>query len=362
MNYGKNASFFTQKLLEWDKNLNQRTMPWKGEKDPYKIWLSEIILQQTRVEQGWDYYNRFIKKYPTVKKLAAAPDEEVYKLWEGLGYYSRCKNLIATARVIATTYNGKFPNDYQNILQLKGVGPYTAAAIASFAFNLPHAVVDGNVIRVLSRYFSIDLPMDTTAGKKCFEQLANSLINKSSPASYNQAIMDFGATVCKPQSPLCEECPIKKYCKAKFENTVTLLPVKSKKLQIKHRWFYYVIVEANNKVLVRKRIEKDIWQNLYEFVLIESDKKLSQTDLFNQPTLKSLLKGKGYELVSVSGINKQQLTHQVIHGGFLHIKLAKPVHIQGYESVSKKKIQQLAFPKFITGYMQENPRIFHIKD
>ncbi|MCY7291511.1 MAG: A/G-specific adenine glycosylase, partial [Ferruginibacter sp.] len=203
MNNSRKRKFFTENLMLWNNKYNRRTMPWKGEKDPYKIWLSEIILQQTRVEQGLEYYNRFLIKYPKVELLAVADENEVFKLWEGLGYYSRCKNLIVSARIIAFNYDGIFPNKYEDILKLKGVGPYTCAAIASFAFNLPHAVVDGNVLRVIARFFGIDTPIDSIKGKKVFNTLAQTLMDTVSPALYNQAIMDFGATICKPQLPLC---------------------------------------------------------------------------------------------------------------------------------------------------------------
>ena len=201
---------FTNKLLQWNKRENIRSMPWKGEKDPYKIWISEIILQQTRVQQGVAYYNRFIKAWPTIKSLAKATEQEVYKLWEGLGYYSRCRNLIASAKYINDELGARFPEKYEDILSLKGIGDYTAAAIASFAFNQPYAVVDGNVFRVLARFFGIKTPVDTTEGKKLFRKLANELIDKKNPGEYNQAIMDFGAVVCKPVLPKCNECPLQK--------------------------------------------------------------------------------------------------------------------------------------------------------
>ena len=244
-------------------------MPWKGEKDPYKIWVSEIILQQTRVEQGLAYYNRFIKTFPTVHHLAKAPETTIFKLWEGLGYYTRCKNLIATAKYISKELNGKFPNKYDEILKLKGIGPYTAAAIGSFAFNLPHAVVDGNVFRVLARFFGIKTATDTTEGKKIFTALANELLDKKQPGIYNQALMDFGAMICKPQQPLCMECPLKTGCVAYLHDLITVLPIKEKTITKKPRWLYYIIIEHNGKVYVRKRSEKDIWQNLYEFVLLK---------------------------------------------------------------------------------------------
>jgi A/G-specific adenine glycosylase len=217
---------FSKKLLHWNKTKNFRTMPWKGEKDPYKIWLSEIILQQTRVEQGWTYYENFIKAFPTVHHLAKAPRKRIFKLWEGLGYYNRCKNLIETAKRISKNYKGKFPRDYQEIKSLKGIGPYTAAAIASFAFNLPFAAVDANVERALSRYFGMSTPTDTADGKRMFAELAGALLDKKNPGIFNQAMMDFGAVICKPKNPLCTICPQQKDCEAYKHQLVDVLPVK----------------------------------------------------------------------------------------------------------------------------------------
>src|SRR5215218_589494 len=208
---------FVKGLLQWNKTANHRQMPWKGEKDPYKIWLSEIILQQTRVEQGLGYYQRFVQIFSNVHALAQAPEQQVFKLWEGLGYYSRCKNLIASAKYISGELGGVFPKTYEEIVALKGVGPYTAAAIASFAYNLPYAVLDRNVFRVLSRIFAIDTPIDTTEGKKVFSALAQEALDKETPGAYNQAIMDFGATVCKPV-PECVHCFFKMACRAFLQN------------------------------------------------------------------------------------------------------------------------------------------------
>lgn len=341
-------SGFSKKLLEWNKKHNRRQMPWKGEKDPYRIWLSEIILQQTRVEQGWDYYNRFIAKYPSVLHLAAAKDADVFKLWEGLGYYSRCRNLLQTARQIVHTMGGIFPASFEKILILRGIGPYTAAAIVSFAYDLPHAVVDGNVMRLLARFFGIAEPIDSTAGKKLFSALAQELLDKKNPGIYNQAIMDFGATVCKPQQPLCSQCPLKNECAAYAGNHVNALPVKSKKLQKKNRWFYYILAEWRGGFYIRKRIKKDIWQNLYEFILIENDGIVSEKDLLKHEILKKDLSG--FELLEVSKEYKQQLTHQTIHGRFVHVKLHRKILLEGYEWKTKKQIQALAFTGFINMY------------
>ncbi|HMG83718.1 MAG TPA: A/G-specific adenine glycosylase [Ferruginibacter sp.] len=347
------GKFFAKKLLAWNGSNNDREMPWKGEKDPYKIWLSEIILQQTRVEQGLAYYNRFITQFPTVQKLAKAPETIVFKLWEGLGYYTRCKNLIASAKYIAGELKGKFPVDYEGILSLKGVGPYTAAAISSFAFNLPHAVVDGNVFRVLSRFYGIATPIDSTAGKKEFTQLANELLDKKLPGIYNQALMDFGATVCKPQQPLCGTCPLQTSCSAYLQEITNELPIKEKSIIKKTRWFYYLIIEYNNAVLVHKRGAKDIWENLYEFVLIENDKILPLENIKKLPAVKKIFGKTSFEVMQISKPYRQLLTHQTIHGQFIKIKVAAPLPIAGYEAVSQKRLDKLPFPKFITGYLKD---------
>ena len=327
-------------------------MPWKGEKDPYRIWLSEIILQQTRVEQGWPYYERFIAHYPTVSDLAAANEEEVFRLWQGLGYYARCKNMLAAAREIQQTYHGQFPRTHEQIKALKGIGPYTAAAIASFAFNLPHAVLDGNVFRVLSRFFGIDTPIDTTAGKKEFSDLAQELLPKDNAATYNQALMDFGAVVCKPQLPECSSCPLQKKCVAYHQQLVSLLPVKTKKLQIKKRYFNYIIASWQDKVYIRKRTADDIWQNLHEFVLIESKEAADSTGLLAGAEFRQLFGATPYEFTRISKQFKQQLTHQTIHSQFINIELAQPLALPGYQLTPMDTLDKLAFPKTITTFLQ----------
>ena len=345
--------FFRKQLLRWNSQHNHRDMPWKGEKDPYKIWLSEIILQQTRVEQGLAYYNRFIKTFPTVHQLAKAPETTVFKLWEGLGYYTRCKNLIASAKYISTELKGKFPNAYDDILSLKGIGPYTAAAIGSFAFNLPHAVVDGNVFRVLARYFGIETATDTTEGKKIFTALANDLLDKKMPGIYNQALMDFGAVICKPQQPICIECPLQKSCAAYLHDLINVLPVKEKTIIKKPRWLYYIIIEHNGKVYVQKRSGKDIWQNLYEFFLVENDKELSLKEIEKLTALKKVIGKTKVELMSVSKIYKQVLSHQIIHGQFIRVKISAEIEMDGFEIVSATKLNTLPFPKLINSYLEE---------
>jgi A/G-specific adenine glycosylase len=348
----KNQHNFSRILLKWSREKNTRQMPWKGEKDPYKIWLSEIILQQTRVEQGLNYYNNFIKTFPDVHLLAKAREEKVFKLWEGLGYYSRCRNLIVSAKYISEELNGKFPHTYDNIKALKGIGPYTASAISSFAFNLPHAVVDGNVFRVLARIFGIATPIDSTEGKKKFTALADVLLDKEQPGLYNQAIMDFGAVICKP-APLCDQCVFRKTCYAFNHNKINALPVKEKKLRIKKRWFYYLVIEYAGEIAIRQRTGKDIWQDLYEFPLVEMDKEQVLDPILSQAEKSKLLKNKNYQVVTVSPSYKQQLSHQLITGMFIEIKpKEKPVLQQGWTWLPKHKLKKLAFPRFINYYLE----------
>ena len=345
--------YFTKTLLQWNNTVNNRPMPWKGEKDPYKIWLSEIILQQTRVEQGWDYYNRFVKTFPTIDKLANAPENKVFKLWEGLGYYTRCKNLMATAKIITKQYKSKFPDKYDDILNLKGVGPYTAAAIASFAFNLPYAVLDGNVFRVLSRFFGNGTAIDSTEGKKLFITLANELLDRKQPGIYNQALMDFGAVVCKPKLPLCKTCSLNSRCVANLKGIVEMLPVKEKKIAQKSRWFYYVVAEFEEKILIRKRSAGDIWENLYEFILEEQLKAVEIDEFKKLHVFKNLRAKNAFTVEWVSKMYQQKLTHQTISGQFIKIKLKQLPQMEGYQLVSKKKLTTLPFPKFITTYLKD---------
>ena len=328
-------------------------MPWKGEKDPYKIWLSEIILQQTRVEQGLEYYKRFTNAYPKVNNLANAPDAEVFKLWEGLGYYTRCRNLLATARHISNELAGDFPATYESILALKGVGPYTAAAISSFAYKLPHAVMDGNVYRVLARLFGVFIPSDSTEGKKFFTLLAEDLLDRTEPGLYNQAIMDFGATICKPVAPVCASCIFKDSCYAFMHNAVAELPLKAKKITIRKRWFYYLVIEHNKKIAVSQRSSKDIWQNLFEFPMIEQESDTSTTKILRQAEKAGLLPAGEYTVQSISPAQKQQLTHQLIAGQFIAVKVNyKPDLGKDVKWVSRKEMNKMAFPKFINAYLE----------
>jgi len=330
-------------------------MPWKGETNPYRIWLSEIILQQTRVEQGTAYYKKFITAFPTILKLAKAPEKEIFKYWEGLGYYNRCRNLIATAKIISSDYRGHFPSSYDEILALPGIGPYTAAAIASFAFGLPYPVVDGNVERILARYFGISAEAGSSAVKKLYISIAESLLDKKNPGTYNQAIMDFGATICKPQNPLCHECVQSKNCQAFQRGWIHQLPVKSSPIVRKKRVLYYFIVTAaTDKIWIRKRSEKDIWQNLYEFILWETGKIIPQARIMQSAFFKKHFGNQGFQIQYISPSFNQILTHQSITGLFVHISKQLP-NLEGYQSVHLQSLKEYPFPKLIADYIKILP-------
>lgn len=327
-------------------------MPWKGEKDPYRIWLSEVILQQTRVEQGWPYYEKFIQNFPNIKTLADADDQYVFKLWEGLGYYNRCKNLLATARHIAYELNGIFPDQYTDIVALKGIGPYTAAAISSFAYNQPYPVLDGNVFRVLSRYFGIGIPIDSTEGKKRFSEMAETALDKKNPAQYNQAIMDFGATVCTPAIPKCHDCPMQKSCVAFQNGIVNKLPIKEKTLTKKVRYFTWFLLCVNDEMYIHQRTEKDIWQNLFEFYLIETEHKPNWNEQSISETIHEQFGSKKTTAVSISNEIKQQLTHQQIKAHIIFVQLdKKPISLKK-EWIPATQLNQYAFPKILKDFLE----------
>lgn len=344
----ENQGYFVRKLLIWNDMDNNRQMPWKGEKDPYKIWLSEVILQQTRVEQGWEYYNRFIRQFPHVYDLAQADDGFVFKMWEGLGYYQRCRNLLKAARFIVDKYNGKFPVTYNEIIDLPGVGAYTASAIASFAFDLPHAVVDGNVLRVLSRFFGFDTPIDSTEGKKLFNELAQQLLPKDKPGLYNQAIMDFGATVCKPKLPECKVCPLRNKCVAFQTQQINQLPVKLKRIEKKSRYFHFWILEHNNQVLIQQRGNKDVWKELHQFPLVET--------LSDEHYPSPFVQWENLQLSDVSILAskvKQELTHQSLTMTFYKANVTETRVPKGYFWVKKSKLSEYAFPKVLTSVIDK---------
>ncbi|GAB3015034.1 A/G-specific adenine glycosylase [Niabella terrae] len=349
-----NFNNFSEILLKWNKIQNNRKMPWKGERDPYRIWISEIILQQTRVEQGLAYYQRFIADFPDVHRLAAAPEAAVFKRWEGLGYYSRCRNLMATARLIVDAFQGRFPDSYEGLLQLKGVGPYTAAAIASFAYNLPHAVVDGNVLRVLARVFGIEKPIDSTAGRKYFERQAAALLDRRHPGHYNQAIMDFGATVCKPAAPSCEQCVYQASCIAYQHNRITQLPVKEKKLKQRQRFFYFFVLRRGGKLALRQRTAADIWQQLYEFPVLELPLAGQEEQAVLQAGQLGWISGQRQARV-VTGPLQQKLTHQTITAVFIEAPAKRgrvPASLETCAWVDPAELTAFAFPKIIHRYLE----------
>ena len=349
--------FFRSKLLDWYSH-SLRPLPWKAEKDPYLVWLSEIILQQTRVEQGLPYYQKFKQNYPTVQAMAQASQDAILKHWEGLGYYSRARNMHEAAQYVANQLSGQFPSTYKDLLKLKGVGPYTAAAIASFAYDLPHAVVDGNVFRVLSRYLGADCPIDTTFGKRFFNQQAQQILDQKQPGLYNQAIMDFGATVCRPKKPTCTSCPMQSKCIAFQDRTINQLPVKSKKITRQQRYFHFVIFNIGEKVYIRKRTGKDIWLGLYEFPLIETKQPVfDQSLLINNHDWKGWLKpNASFLLRRRSKPFQQTLTHQLIAATFWEFDLSSSNLITNpaFLLLERKNLSNFAFPKVIDWYLNDN--------
>jgi A/G-specific adenine glycosylase len=328
---------FSDQIIHWYKK-NKRDLPWRKTNDAYKIWLSEIIMQQTRIEQGTSYYLRFVKQYPDVFALANAREEDVLKLWQGLGYYSRARNLHATAKVIANNHNGLFPASYPELLKLKGIGEYTAAAIASFAFDLPHAVTDGNVERLMARYYGLTTPVNTSAGKKAIQKKATENMDPKQPGTYNQAIMEFGALVCKPTSPLCQTCILKDKCKAFNKYLINDIPVKPGKTKIRDRFFNYLFITTkNNKIFIKKRTGTDIWKSLYDFPMIETKGKITKGKLEVLLSKEKYFGKRKIELKSVSKEYIHILSHQKLHAKFYVLESA------GEISFEKGTIDEVAF-------------------
>ncbi|MDG2150601.1 MAG: A/G-specific adenine glycosylase [Polaribacter sp.] len=300
---------FSNALIHWYLK-NNRKLPWRETKNPYFIWLSEIMLQQTRVAQGLSYYKKFTEAFPSIFELAKANESTVLKMWQGLGYYSRARNLHFTAKYIATELNGVFPATFNEIIKLKGIGDYTASAISSICFNEPTAVVDGNVYRVLSRYFGIKTPINSSLGIKEFKALAQVLIDETQPGTFNQAIMDFGALHCKPQNPSCSSCPFSESCVALEQNRIKELPVKEKKVKVKKRYFnYLVMVTSDGKTILSERKGKGIWQGLYQFPLIETNKNISINELISKDEFVNLFPFNS----SISLFNKKEIVHKLSH-------------------------------------------------
>ncbi len=340
--------FFSSKIIKWYSQ-HKRELPWRNTKDPYKIWLSEIILQQTQVKQGLPYYQKFVNTFPSVSELANANEEEVLKLWQGLGYYSRARNLHFAAKQIHQA--GFFPKEYKDIITLKGVGEYTAAAIASFAFKLPYAVVDGNVFRLLSRFYGIDTPIDTSKGKREFSEIAQTLLVKKEPDTHNQAIMEFGSQMCKPKQPNCNSCPLRDECVAFANNTIHLLPVKKGKVKVKTVFFEYFFFKMNGYTLVNKRADDGIWQNMYEFPLITTDELKNTEEILNHNQFESWVKGIDFSIESISEF-KHILSHRKINARFWEIKCQKTLPESTFKKIEIETIHKLAVSRLIEKFIQ----------
>lgn len=342
---------FTATLLDWYE-VNKRDLPWRETKDPYRIWISEIILQQTRVAQGLAYYERFMNRFPSLASLAEAEEEEVLKLWQGLGYYSRARNLHTAARSVF----GAFPEQYVQVRAMKGVGEYTAAAICSIAYGMPYAVVDGNVYRVLSRYFGVELPIDSTEGKKYFASLANEMLDKGNPGRYNQAIMDFGALQCVPHSPDCLACPLVEGCYASRKGCVNQLPQKQHRTQTTNRYFNYIYVRMGAYTFINKRQGNDIWKNLFEFPLIETSEEVLPDTFASLPQVKDLLHKDDASVpfhLLRQGV-KHVLSHRIIYANFYEISLPESsASFSGYKRILVKDIEKYPVSKLIHSFLEK---------
>jgi A/G-specific adenine glycosylase len=349
---GMGRRYFSKKVVEWYL-ANRRPLPWRETADPYRIWLSEVILQQTRVIQGLPYYQQFVEKYPTVYSLAGAREEEVLRLWQGLGYYTRARNLHKCAKAVVEHHDGRFPASFAELKTLPGIGHYTAAAIASFAFGECVAVLDGNVFRILSRIFGIETPVNSPEGKKQFGVLANGLIAETDPGLHNQGVMEFGALFCTPVKPRCHECPFNSSCVAFNQNMITLLPVKTKWKKARKRYFFYLVVEQEQSLLMKKRQQKDIWQGLFDFVLVEKDKPAKPENVIQEPEIQKWFHKT--DDLTISKTYKHILTHQTIHCRFIHIRKKKALRLaeKGLSFYSHAEIEQLPKPVLISRFLQE---------
>ena len=353
MNPTDSLKYISKKIIGWYDN-NKRDLPWRDITDPYRIWISEIILQQTRVNQGLGYYLSFINRFPTVEMLAEADEDSVLKYWQGLGYYTRARNLHKAARQIMTDFGGVFPTQHGNVIKLAGIGEYTAAAICSFAFEQPYAVVDGNVYRVLSRLFEIQTPIDSGTGKKEFALLAQELLSKSHPGIHNQALMEFGALQCVPVAPDCNACPLKSVCLAFENNLISLLPVKSPKKKSTNRFFNYLFIRFQDSTYLQKRIEKDVWQNLFEFPLIESDHLMSTDELIDEDAFKSMFSDSvDVDIHKISNPMKHVLSHRVIYAQFFSVNVSKENKmINQFIKVPLKEIDQFAVSRLMELFLE----------
>ena len=340
-------------LINWYEE-NHRNLPWRNDPTPYQVWLSEVILQQTRVNQGWDYYLRFVEKWPTVTDLSAASEVEVLKLWQGLGYYSRARNLHHCAQQVVAEYGGKFPADFEKLKQLKGIGDYTAAAIASIAYNLPHAVVDGNVYRVLARLYDIETPININEGQKLFAQLADELLNHEQPGLHNQAMMEFGALHCTPKNPNCLLCPLQAQCLAFAHQTVMQRPVKLAKVKVATRYFNYLILKINDSVYLHKRSDNNIWKNLYDFPCIESQKPMTVEEVIATEAFTQITDNKPFTIIKSSPVFTHKLTHRTLLAQFIEIKLEQEllqIETKGLFLAHETELGSFPIPRLIDLYL-----------
>jgi A/G-specific adenine glycosylase len=345
---------FCSAILQWYRQFG-RQLPWRESKDPYSIWLSEIILQQTRIEQGTAYYHRFLEEFPSVDLLAQAHEDKILRLWQGLGYYSRARNLHLAAKKVVNQFNGNFPKDYSALISLNGVGPYTASAIASIAFNLPHAVVDGNVYRVLSRYFGIATPINSSKGIKEFQELANKLLPAKQAGDYNQGLMDFGAMVCKPSQPDCVNCPLSNNCLALKNKLVSKLPVKEGKIKIRERFLLFVFIQNEEGItLVKKRAENDIWAGLFQFPLLEFATMDELNLFYNSEQFVQFFGEQFFKITKTSSIIKHILSHQKLLVKFVHIHVEKLPNYDGVQEIASDDLHAIAMPRVITRYLEGN--------
>lgn len=353
-----NASLFSLKIVEWYQE-HHRDLPWRNTRDPYRIWLSEIILQQTRVVQGLPYYRAFVRKYPKLPLLASAPEQQILRLWQGLGYYSRARNLHTCAKQVQRDYHGKFPGSFDELRKLKGIGDYTAAAIASIAFDERVAVVDGNVFRVLARVFGIHADIASTEGKRKFSVLANQLLPAKEPGTYNQAVMEFGALHCTPRNPNCGDCPLQRHCVAYQKDLLTVLPVKIKKLKVTPRNLCYVVIRSGQRWLMRQRKGRDIWAGLYDFPVIESKAKLSHESIIRE--LKASGLNMRHRIVpDAVEVPKHILSHQVIHARFVEVrvppnwKIPGTLFFEGAKFFSALQVTRLPKSVLISRYLNRH--------
>lgn len=340
----------SEKIIRW-YHQNKRELPWRQTRNPYFIWLSEIILQQTRIDQGLPYYLAFVEKFPTVFILANSEESDVLRTWQGLGYYSRARNLHQTAKYVVNQYDGVFPSDYSGLLKLKGIGPYTAAAIASISYNEPRAVVDGNVYRVLSRLYEIQTPINSSLGIKQFSELAQSLVSVTNTGDYNQGLMEIGANICTPRNPNCQSCPVESSCKAKKNNSQHEFPVKLKKAKIKDRFFNYLVIKSDDNYFLNRRNDNDIWKGLFEFFLIETSKSISHLDSIKDKFPKWL--NEKLEFGTPSKKN-QILSHQKIHAQFWPISIPKKVAEMQDSFYSLEEIEKLPKHRLVEKYLLDN--------